>query len=301
MIRVADHSYESLKEALDHIPSDNDQEVIINLLGNTIHGQYEIDKPYITLINGTIENDYGAYEILSDGIKRGTFNTYTLFINADRVRLKNVTVLNSNGYKEGQAIALMVDGDDFKAEHCKISSYQDTLFIAPLPDQEFEKGGFRGPLENKERICRHTYFEDCLIEGSIDFIFGGGFAYFHNCEIRSRNIHKEINGYVFAPSTAEKEKYGFICEKCRFTSEEDMDSSVYLGRPWREYGKCLIAKSRIGSHIIADGYDDWGKDREHCEFKEYHNSGLTKGRVSWMKETDDEDINFIKTLSKEEK
>ena len=302
MIKVKDNNYEDLEQALADIPTDNKEEIIIDVQG-VIKGQLRIAKPHLRIRNATFINNYGGYEILDDGIKRGTFRSYTLFIDAEDVTLENVKVINDSGYDNGQAIALMIDGDRFKAQNCEISSYQDTLFLAPLPQEEYEKGGFRGPLENRERKMRKAVFENCLIEGSIDFIFGGGEGYFHNCEIRSRNIHRDINGYVCAPSTPKEQKYGFIFDGCDFTSEEGMENSVYLGRPWRDHGKCLIIDSRIGKHIVKEGYSDWDKERARStsEFKETGNIDLgLKDRVVWMKEVNNQDIEYIDRLRKDE-
>ncbi len=303
MIRIKDRSFEDISDALRSVSCDNDQEVVIDL-GGRIHGQITIDKPHVTLKNGSIENDLGAYEILEDGLKRGTFRTYTLYVCADDVHLENVDVINSCGYHDGQAIALMVDADGFRADHCRFSSYQDTLFLGPLPDEEYEPRGFIGPMEKRERRFHKARFENCVVEGSIDFIFGSGSGYFRDCEIRSRDIGQEVNGYVCAPSTPEKERYGFIFDRCAFTSEAGMKDSVYLARPWRDYGKCLIVDSRIGDHIRAEGYHDWNKKRARktCEFKEWNNldSGK-KDRVDWMKTTDAADLKYIDSLRQEEK
>ena len=280
MIKVKDNNYEDLEQALADIPTDNKEEIIIDVQG-VIKGQLRIAKPHLRIRNATFINNYGGYEILDDGIKRGTFRSYTLFIDADDVTLENVKVINDSGYDNGQAIALMIDGDRFKAQNCEISSYQDTLFLDPLPQEEYEKGGFRGPLENRERKMRK----------------------FHNCEIRSRNIHRDINGYVCAPSTPKKQKYGFIFDGCDFTSEKGMENSVYLGRPWRDHGKCLIIDSRIGKHIVKEGYSDWDKERARStsEFKETGNIDLgDKDRVVWMKEVNNQDIEYIDRLRKDE-
>lgn len=298
MIRIEGKEYSSLKQALADV---QDSQVIE--IDGCIHEQVVIDKPNITVRGGTIEYDLGAYEILDDGIKRGTFRTYTVFVDADNVTFENVRVINSNGHDEGQAIALMIDGNDFRAVNCLFSSYQDTLFLGPLPESEYEKGGFRGPLENRERVFRRATFEKCLIEGSIDFIFGGGQGYFHDCEIRSLDIQQKINGYVCAPSTPADEPYGFIFDHCDFTAEEGMDDTVYLARPWRDYGKCMIVNSHLGKHIRQEGYSDWDKEhaRKTCEFKEYNTGIDLKKRVSWLRDVNKEDLKYISSLNKEEK
>ena len=298
MIRIEGKEYSSLKQALADV---QDSQVIE--IDGCIHEQVVIDKPNITVRGGTIEYDLGAYEILADGIKRGTFRTYTVFVDADNVTFENVRVINSNGHDEGQAIALMIDGNDFRAVNCLFSSYQDTLFLGPLPESEYEKGGLRGPLENRERVIRRAAFEKCLIKGSIDFIFGGGQGYFHDCEIRSLDIQQKINGYVCAPSTPADEPYGFIFDHCDFTAEEGMDDTVYLARPWRDYGKCMIVNSHLGKHIRQEGYSDWDKEhaRKTCEFKEYNTGIDLKKRVSWLSDVNKEDLKYISSLNKEEK
>ena len=298
MIRIEGKEYSSLKQAL----ADVQDSQIIEIDG-CVHEQVVIDKPNITVRGGTIEYDLGAYEILDDGIKRGTFRTYTVFVDADNVTFENVRVINSNGHDEGQAIALMIDGNDFRAVNCLFSSYQDTLFLGPLPESEYEKGGFRGPLENRKRVFRRATFEKCLIKGSIDFIFGGGQGYFHDCEIRSLDIQQKINGYVCAPSTPADETYGFIFDHCDFTAEEGMDDTVYLARPWRDYGKCMIVNSHLGKHIRQEGYSDWDKEhaRKTCEFKEYNTGIDLRKRVSWLRDVNKEDLKYISSLNKEEK
>ncbi len=299
MIKVQSREFAGLDDALKYCETLEESGRIIDLNGTVIKCQLEIPVTGVRLKNGVIENDYGAYEMMEDGFKRGTFRSYTLYISADRVSLENMVIRNTSGYHNGQAIALMVDGDEFTAEHSVISSYQDTLFIAPLPEHEYEARGFVGPLENKSREFRHSVFSDCLIEGSVDFIFGGGFGYFSKCEFRSRNIHSGINGYVFAPSTPPDQPYGFIADNCRFTAEEGMEESVYLARPWRDHAKCLIADCAVGPHIKSEGYSDWNKSdaRITSEFKEFGNrcAGNCR-RADWIKEVTDEDIKYIHIL-----
>ncbi|MBQ1506436.1 MAG: hypothetical protein IIZ48_06680 [Erysipelotrichales bacterium] len=299
MIKVQSREFAGLDDALKYCETLEESERIIDFDGMTVYGQTEIAVDGVRLKNGVIENDFGAYEMMDDGFKRGTFRSYTLYISADRVTLENMEIRNTSGYHNGQAIALMVDGDEFTAERCIISSYQDTLFIAPLPEYEYEARGFVGPLENKSREFRHARFINCLIEGSVDFIFGGGFGYFTECEFRSRNIHSEINGYVFAPSTPADQPYGFVADRCKFTAEEGLDDSVYLARPWRDYAKCLMADCTVGPHIKPEGYSDWNKPhaRITSEFKEF--GSLCAGscsRADWIKEVTDEDIKYIHIL-----
>jgi pectinesterase len=250
------------------------------------HEVLELTRPFVTLkgegpSKTVISMNRYAKEILDDGLKRGTFRSQTLFIDADNVTLKDLTVENTAGPggKFGQALALYADGDGLLFENVHLKGFQDTLFTAPLPPSVIEPGGFRGPKEFAPRRMGHHIYRNCLIEGTVDFIFGGAACLFESCELRSRFEGKgegEIAGYVTAASTPENEPYGYIFKNCRFTAEEGIaPASVYLGRPWRDFAKTVLINCELGSHIHPDGFHDWGKPsaREHCFYAEYGSKG----------------------------
>lgn len=226
--------------------------------------------------NTIITYDLGAYEILEDGYKLGTFRTYSVLIDCDDFTAENITFENNAGLgrEVGQAIALYVDGNNMTFKNCKMLASQDTLFTGPLPPKTIELRGFAGPKEFDERVNGYHVYENCYIEGDIDFIFGSASAYFDKCEIFSRNINRDVNGYVTAPSTPEGQKYGYIFNQCKFTSDA-APKSVYLGRPWRNYAKAVFIECELGEHIKSEGFDDWNKPEAHNTllFAEYNNYG----------------------------
>ena len=107
----------------------------------------------------------GAREILGDGRKRGTFRSYTAFFSGERLVLENLTFQNSagSGKDVGQALALYLDSDEAYLLRVTLLGHQDTLFLAPLPDEEREKRGFYGPRFLLERKSRRTVLEACSI------------------------------------------------------------------------------------------------------------------------------------------
>lgn len=231
---------------------------------------------------------YGDYalELLPGGEKRGTFRTATVMVDASDFTARGITFENSAGpgEKVGQALALYVDGDRNSFENCRILGHQDTLFIAPLPPSAIEKDGFKGPKEFAPRIMGRHYYYKCRICGEVDFIFGGGTAWFEDCDIVSLETGRKINGYITAASTLQGEAYGFVFRHCRFIGS-CRENSVFLGRPWREYAKVVIMESELGKHIRKEGWDDWGKEIAHTTayYREYHNTGegARGARVSW--------------------
>lgn len=232
---------------------------------------------------------YGHYarEVMENGENRGTFRTATLFIDADYVSLKHLTVENSAGHGKdvGQAVALYADGDRLYFEDCRFLGHQDTIFTAPLPPKEVEAHGFRGPKEYAPRRDGRHYFKDCYICGEVDFIFGGATAFFEGCELFSINEDKPINGYVTAASTPQGKPYGYVFQNCKLTSNCP-PQSVYLGRPWREYAKTVFLNCEMGEHIIKEGWHDWNKEAAYTEtfYAEYQSSG--KGAASGSERAD---------------
>lgn len=83
-----------------------------------------------------------------------TFNSYTIFIEADNFTAKNITFENSAGTVEivGQGVAVYVEEDIAKLKNCRLLGNQDTLFTGPLPPKPIEGNNFGDPMDRKERI-----------------------------------------------------------------------------------------------------------------------------------------------------
>lgn len=266
-----DGAFVSVTEALNSIPADNAEPVTVLIAPGVYREKITVDKPFVTLL-GTGENsadtvltydDYANF-IMEDGMKRGTFRSYSLFIDAHDVTLKNLTVENASGDSKthGQAIALYAEGDRLLVDSCRLLGHQDTLFTGPLPPKEAQKNGFIGPKQFAPRINGRQYYRDCYICGDVDFIFGSATAYFENCTIESlkRSLpENEIQGYVTAASTPEGQEYGYVFSKCSIVSKDCPARSVYLGRPWRDYAKTVFVDCAFGSHIHAELFHDWNK------------------------------------------
>lgn len=237
--------------------------------------QIHIGESNLVIENKTFSGANYAREIMEDGSKRGTFRSYTLLVDGDNICFKNCIFENTAGCgKEvGQAIALYLDGDGITLENCTLRGHQDTLFLAPLPDKEIIPGGFTGPKQFTERTRRTFHFKNCVIEGGVDFIFGGATAYFANCEFISVE-----EGYVFAPSTPADEQEGFVCNDCRFTARDGVASgSCFIARPWRNHGYVRLENCYLGEHISPAGFDDWGKTEAHETVRFYENGSYGPG------------------------
>jgi pectinesterase len=276
-------------------PADNLQAVFdaapafaqIHLAPGTYRQKVMITTPGLTIVgSGAGETvlvwDDHAKKPHPIGWEYNTFRTYTLAVCADSVTIRNLTVANDALHPEvkGQEVALSVVGTGFRMENCVLTSTQDTLFVGPLPSDLI--GRYEGFLADELRggYPMEQIFVDCLIEGTVDFIFGCGQALFEDCEIRSLNDARNI-GYVAAPSHGLRQQEGIRFHRCRFTREEGVaDGSIYLARPWRDYGIAEFHDCSYEAHIAVEGFDKWsGTNRnETARFREYP---LRDGRVCW--------------------
>jgi pectin methylesterase-like acyl-CoA thioesterase len=304
--RAASGAYPTISDALaatDQLYPDAEQAVTIHIDPGEYRERVEIHRPHVTLAGETADSvrivgSLGAKMPSEDGSgvdgTLGTFRTYTVLVDADDVRLENLTIVNDagDGREVGQAIALYADGDRLVVDACCITGRQDTLFLGPLPPREVKPGGFMGPKQFAPRRVGRQYFRRCRIEGDVDFIFGGARAYFEGCEIRSLNRDMDVNGYVTAASTPEGEPYGFVFHGCSFTAPDDVaPDSVYLGRPWREWAQTVLIDCWLGQHIKREGWWDWNKPAAHERARYVGTSlhgpaGDAAGWAPWTRELD---------------
>ena len=250
--------YWTIQEALDAVPYD--EEAVVTVSEGLYEEKLFCDKRKLTLKGlGSVTVSWadGAREILPDGIKRGTFRTYTAFFSGQELRLENISFVNAAGRGKdvGQALALYLDVRRAELADVTLIGHQDTLFLAPLPEKEREKRGFYGPRVFSPRLSSTVYMHGGAVHGGVDFIFGGADALFEGVEIRSNEP-----GFVAAPS-GDRDGIGFVFVDCSFTHEHLPEASVHLMRPWRAEGKAAFASSSYAGHIAPEGFIPW-KGRE---------------------------------------
>ena len=107
----------------------------------------------------------GGFHPHPDGRKTGTFRSYTACFDGELLCMEHLTVENTagEGEKHGQAIALAVYSRTAYVKHVRLKSYQDTLFMGPLPDKERQPDGFLGPRQFAPRVPSRQYYEACEI------------------------------------------------------------------------------------------------------------------------------------------
>lgn len=196
------------------------------------------------------------------GEEKGTSGSSSCYIYAPDFYAENITFENSSG-PVGQAVACFVSADRVYFKKCRFLGFQDTLYT-------YGKG------------CRQ-YYDECYIEGTVDFIFGWSVAVFNRC-----HIHSVGNGYLTAPSTDKEQKYGYVFYDCDITASEGVEK-VYLSRPWRPYAKAVFIRCNMGRHILPEGWNNWRKveNEKTVFYAEYQSKGegaAPKKRTAYSKQ-----------------
>ena len=182
------------------------------------------------------------------GENMGTSGSSSCYIYAPDFYAENITFENSSG-PVGQAVACFVSADRAFFKNCRFLGFQDTLYTYSKQSRQ--------------------YYEDCYIEGTVDFIFGWSTAVFNRCHIYSKR-----DGYVTAPSTDQGKKYGYVFYDCKLTAEPEA-TKVYLSRPWRPYAQAVFIRCEMGKHILSEGWNNWGKkeNEKTAFYAEYESRG----------------------------
>lgn len=219
-------------------------------------------KTGITLIGESVDSTIVDWDDYSGKGDINTFTSYTVRISGDDIRVRNLTVRNSAG-PVGQALALFVEGDRVVFDNCRFLGNQDTIFAAG---------------EGSRQLFRNVY-----VEGTTDFIFGPGTAFFENC-----HIHSKRDSYITAASTPAGVPFGFVFVDCRLSADPGV-KQVYLGRPWRDHARTVFIGSHLGAHILPAGWHNWGRpEAERTVF--YAEAGNTgpgaerSARVPWSRQ-----------------
>ena len=277
-------------------PSDNLQQILDNLaspatiyLGEGVYRQkIKISRPDVKIVGEKCEttivtwDDY-ARKTHADGMQYTTFRTYTVCVTGENVRLENFTIVNSNKdpKQAGQCVALSVNAKTFSATGMKLVSMQDTLFLAPFPDDLVvryagitDEGYYDGFVPRDELFMEGSalhYFKNCEICGTVDFIFGCSEAYFEKCRLVSLYDGRDA-AYIAAPAHSLKQERGFCFYDCDLISRGAAENSVCLARPWRDFGKCAFINCRADSHISPALFDKWNDTyRDKTARFEYRN------------------------------
>lgn len=261
-----------------------------------VGNRYEDSKKVISIIGESAEgvvitwDDYHGKSIEYPGkgiISADGMTAPTMTVTSPDFYMENVTVRNTTGDDVAQAEALYQAGDRQILKNVCIEGYQDS---------------------HRTKKGRRYFYYGCTVKGNVDFIYGGGTAYFYKSNIVSRSrAGGKSGGYITAPeditykATLENGKplyYEFFFNDCDLTAENGA-SDAYLARPWADKDcGTVFMNTRIGSHINPAGWSGNGNDTS-MSFAEYNSmnadgtaADMTK-RATWGMTLGENDMKLL--------
>ena len=245
-------NYTTVQAAIDAAPTGRTTPYIIFIKNGKYKEKIVIPatKPFIQLVGESVANTIityndGASTPTSGGGTVGTFNSYTLYVNANDFSAINITFENSYG-DGSQAVAVHVNGDRVAFYNCRFLGNQDTL------------------LTNGNAGLKQ-YFKNCYIDGNIDFIFGSARAIFDSCIIYAKTRTAAGSSYITAPNTQAGQAYGYVFRNCVFPANIGT-TTYYLSRPWQNStgsspfanNKVVLLNAVYGTNLIrSEGWSIW--------------------------------------------
>ncbi|KAH7519605.1 hypothetical protein FEM48_Zijuj08G0054700 [Ziziphus jujuba var. spinosa] len=198
-----------------------------------------------------------------------TFKSATVAVVGDRFIGRDITIRNTAGPSNHQAVALRSGSDLSVFYRCSFEGYQDTLYV------------------HSER----QFYRECDIYGTVDFIFGNAAVVLQNCNIYARNPPNRTNTITAQGRTDPNQNTGISIHNSRVTAASDLKSNTgsvktYLGRPWKEYSRTVFMKTYLDSLINPAGWLEWSGNfaLKTLYYGEYLNTGpgsFTSNRVKW--------------------
>ncbi|XP_050386822.1 pectinesterase-like [Argentina anserina] len=269
--------FRTINEALRAYPKGNQGRFVIYVKKGVYKETVIINKTMINIYmygdgpRATIVTGNKGEETTGDKISTsGTFQVYASgFIG------RSMGFTNTAGPEARPAVALRTSGDMIGIYNCRISGYQDTLYM---------------------NIGRQ-FFRNCVISGHVDYIFGDARVVIQNSLIivRKSSLKHQNQAFITAPGQqTAHECGGTVLHNCRIVPEEALfptrfEVRTYLGRPWKTHAKAAFIECTIADVIRPEGVIAWdGKDfnTQHSFFGEFKNRGPganLANRVKWPK------------------
>ncbi|GAV64159.1 Pectinesterase domain-containing protein/PMEI domain-containing protein, partial [Cephalotus follicularis] len=263
--------YKTFSEAMKDIPIKSQKTFVIYLKAGVYEETVLFNKSMTNIMligDGPTKSKITFNKNFIDGTN--TVNTSTVTVQGANFMAKNIGFENSAGAAKHQAVALRVAADMAIFYNCQMDGYQDTLYT-------------------------HTgrqFYRDCLVSGTIDFIFGNGVVVFQNCKMVVRKPLENQQCLVTAHGRAlQTDPTGLVLQNCVISGDPAYipvkdQNKAYLGRPWKTYARTIIMQSQIDDIIAPEGWFPWMGTfaLDTCFYAEYQNRGAgaaTTKRVTW--------------------
>ncbi|MEU8188445.1 pectinesterase family protein [Micromonospora carbonacea] len=252
-------TYRTVQAAINAVPTNNSSRVTITIKPGTYREVVTVpaNKPHITLrgLGSSPSNTVLVYN--NYAATHGTFNSASMFVYGANFVAENLTI--SNDYVENwnnsdqQAVALHLNADRAVLRNVRLLGDQDTFLV---------------------NDNTRAYVVDSYVEGTVDFIFGGGTVVLDRASIYEK---RSTGGPITAARTPATKTYGMLIYRSTITGATG--NTTNLGRPWGPTAQVLYRESSLSGTIkTAQPWTDMsGNAWQNARFLEYRNTGAGAG------------------------
>nr|QIR83172.1 pectin methylesterase 14 [Cunninghamia lanceolata] len=265
-------NFTTITEAINAAPVKSSKRYVIKVRQGTYQEYIQVGKTQtnILLIGEGMDSTIvtGSKNVI-DGST--TFNSATFAVVGKGFMAQDIAFVNTAGQtSKRQAVALRVGSDQSVFYRCKIVGYQDTLYTHSL----------------------RQFYSECLISGTVDFIFGNSAVVFQSCTLLPRKPGQSQQNAITAQGrTDPNQETGISIHNCTNHSRFRPYSCYKLipnipGETMEEYSRTVYMQSYLGDVINPAGWLAWSADfaLSTLYYGEYMNAGPgagTQNRVNW--------------------
>ncbi|KAL0552403.1 hypothetical protein IC582_011512 [Cucumis melo] len=236
--------FQTVQAAIDSVPPNNNQWIKIQINPGVYKEKVTIppEKPFIYLEGADRSNTIITFD---DHQQTDTSATFTS--RPPNIIARGITFENSFNLEEApelfvcddgtyitQAIAARIYGDKSAFFNCGFKGYQDTLWDVQ---------------------GRH-FFQNCYIEGAIDFIFGSGQSVYKDCliNVNVASLPQVHQGFITAQGRrSAADPSGFVFKGCTITGS----GKALLGRAYGPFSRVIFKDAIMGPVVAPEGWDAW--------------------------------------------
>ncbi|KAJ9175205.1 hypothetical protein P3X46_013782 [Hevea brasiliensis] len=263
--------FKSINAAINSYPNGNVSLYIIYVKAGIYNEAVVVPKTHSNILmygDGPDKTIVTGKKSFTSGVN--TWNTASFVVEAPGFTCKHMRFENTAGPDGHQAVAIRVNSDMSVFHNCRFDGYQDTLL--------YQAG--------------RQFYRDCVISGTVDFLFGYGAAVIQNSTIIARKPnHGQVNTVTADGKREKGQNTGLVIHNCKIVPEADLVAErltvkTYLGRPWKQFSTTVVMESELGDLIQPQGWLPWAGNQylDTLYYAEYANTGPganTANRIKW--------------------
>jgi len=278
LVVAADNSgdFDTVQGAVDSIAPGNNNYTVVNIHnGNYVEIVDISGKNNISFVGQSRTGAVVGYPN-NNNINGTTAARMAFKVNSTNITLENLTITNGTPQGGSQAEALLIYNNGVRCvvDNCDIKSRQDTILINANTSQ--------------------GYFNNCLVVGNFDYIWGVGVGYFNDCtfDTITNNLSSSYNLTAARTATSSSQSattpwvnpngttysaYGFSFVNCTFEGDAGVTGVTLAGSNGTAGGLDSWALSRFDTNV----YVTPGTLTNTYVFWQYSNTDLAGNPISF--------------------